>query len=283
VQLAIQIRADVPSGAVLSTTARVEDVAGSRTRTALSTSVQAAKPLSLALTTDTDPVQAGGDLTYALRFGNAGATSLTSTQLALVLPPGTSLIDAGGGTMAGDTITWALGTIASMATGVRMVTVHVDDLSPDEPLVRVARAVISSGTTITRAVAVTPVDSTTLGLSMTAQPDPLAPAGLLTYQLTVTNDGADDAVQVELRVTLPVGIFDCGTLSDGATTPQGCAAGRDVVWSLGTIAPGAFRNVQAVIQIRADVPRGTILVTTARVQDVSGSRARTAVTTGVGS
>ncbi len=283
VQLAIQIRADVPSGAVLSTTARVEDVAGSRTRTALSTSVQATKPLSLALTTDTDPVQAGGDLTYALRFGNAGATSLTSTQLALVLPPGTTVVDAGGGSVGADTITWALGTIASMATGVRTVTVHVDDLSPDEPLVRVARAVISSGTTIARAVAVTPVDSTTLGLSMTAQPDPLAPAGLLTYQLTVTNDGADDAVQVELRVTLPVGIFDCGTLSDDATTPQGCAAGRDVVWSLGTIAPGAFRNVQAVIQIRADVPRGTILVTTGRVQDVSGSRARTAVTTGVGS
>ncbi len=62
---------------------------------------------------------------------------------------------------------------------------------------------------------------------------------------------------------------------------EGCLAGRDVVWSLGTMGPGAMRSVQAVVQIRADVPSGTILSTTARVQDVAGSRARTAVATGV--
>ena len=116
---------------------------------------------------------------------------------------------------------------------------------------------------------------------MVATPDPVVPAGLLTYQLMVANHGTEDSVQVELRMTLPVGVFSCGTLSDGGQTPEGCLAGRDVVWSLGTMGPGAMRSVQAVVQIRGDVPSGTILSSTARVQDVAGSGARAAVTTAV--
>jgi len=134
--------------------------------------------------------------------------------------------------------------------------VHVDDLAPDDPLVRVARALITSGSEASRGATGTSVQPPVLGLTMDAAPDPVAPAGMLTYHLTATNHGTGDAVQVELRMTLPVGVFGCGTLSDGGHAPQGCAAGRDVVWTLGTMASQAMRTVQAVVQIRGDVPSG---------------------------
>jgi uncharacterized repeat protein (TIGR01451 family) len=281
VQLAIQIRGDTPTGTILSTTARIEDVAGARARTALSTAVQTASPLGLVLTTDADPTQVGDTLEYALRFGNRGATSLVGAQLVLTLPAGTSVVDAGGGTAAGGTITWSLGTLAPAATGERLVQVHVNTLAPDEPLVRVARAVITSGTAEAREGVVTQVQPAAFALGIAATPDPVAPAGLETYQLIVANHGAGDAVQVELRMTLPVGVFACNTLSDGGTTPDSCLADRDVVWSLGTMGAGTMRTVQAVVQIRGDAPSGTILSTSARVADVSGSRTRAGVSVAV--
>src|SRR5262249_26603322 len=160
----IQIRGDVPNGTVLSTLARVEDVSGLRSRAAIATSVQTVAPLDLVLTTDADPTQVDTDLVYALRFGNSGASSLLSTQLSFVVPAGTTVVDAGGGTVAGETITWALGTLGSQALGERTVTVHVDDLGAGDPLTRVALAAVASGTTVARAVAVTPVEPTPFGL-----------------------------------------------------------------------------------------------------------------------
>ena len=88
-------------------------------------------------------------------------------------------------------------------------------------------------------------------------------------------------MQVELRMALPVGIFGCGTLSDGGQAPQGCAAGRDLLWALGTLEPGEVRSVQAVIQIRADVDAGRILSTRARVEDAAGARTRAIAGTAV--
>jgi uncharacterized repeat protein (TIGR01451 family) len=247
----------------------------------VSTAAETATPLDLVLTTDVDPVQVGDTLQYALRFGNSGAASLLGTQLVLTLPPGTTVTDAGGGTAAAGMVTWSLGTLAAAATGERLVQVHVDTLAPDEPLTRAARALITSGTVVASAVVVTQVQPTAFGLTLGAMPDPVAPAGLVTYQLTVANQGAADAVQVELRMTLPVGVFACNTISDSGTTPDGCVADRDVVWSLGTMSAGTMRAVQAVVQVLGNLPSGTILSTNARVADVAGSRTRAAVTTAV--
>src|SRR5207245_1767905 len=82
------------------------------------------------LTGDADPVQVGDDLEYALRFGNRGATALLATQLALTLPAGTSVVDAGGGTAAAGTITWRLGALNARQTGEPRVRGHIDDLAP---------------------------------------------------------------------------------------------------------------------------------------------------------
>jgi len=70
--------------------------------------VSTAAPLVLTLDEDGDPVGHGDTLEYALRFGNRSATPQLTTTLALTLPPGTTVLDAGGATVAGGTATWTL-------------------------------------------------------------------------------------------------------------------------------------------------------------------------------
>jgi uncharacterized repeat protein (TIGR01451 family) len=265
------------NGAVFLATARVEDALGDRARAAVSTSVDGTAPLDLALTTDANPVRAGGDLEYVLRFGNTGANALLTTQLALTLPTGTTVLDAGGGTVSAGTVTWTLGTIDPAQAGERRVRVSVDDLGAGDLLVRVARAVISSGTTAARAAVVTEVEASPLGLVLQATPDPVAQFGLLTYELTVTNRGAADAVQVELRMAVPTGTYNCYGASDDAT--GSCAEGRDYVWSLDTMPAGTSRTVH--LTVAPKVTSGAIFLGTARVQDASGSYARAATSTAV--
>src|SRR5262249_4907087 len=153
---------------------------------------------------------------------------LLTTQLALTLPPGTTVLDADGGTLVGDTVTWPLGTLDVAQAGERRVRVSVDDLGAVDPLVRVARAAISSGSTAAHASVVTQVQASSLGLVMQATPDPVAVRGFLTYELTVTNRAAVDAVQVELRMPVPIGTYDCYGASDDAT--GSCRQGSDIVW-----------------------------------------------------
>jgi len=108
-----------------------------------------------------------------------------------------------------------------------------------------------------------------------------APNELVTYQLTVTNNGSDDSVQVELRMPIPSGATGCGTLSDGGTLPTGCAVGRDALWQLGTLAKGAHRSVTFVVRVGASLPSGTLFSAASRVEDAAGSRARASLATPV--
>ena len=64
----------------------------------MSTAIETVAPLGLALTTGEDVAPVDGELEYVLRYGNAGTDALLGTQLALTLPPGVTLVDAGGGT-----------------------------------------------------------------------------------------------------------------------------------------------------------------------------------------
>ena len=64
----------------------------------------------------------------------------TETAMALTLPAGTGVVDAGGGTETAGTITWNLGALNAAQVGERRVRVQVQDLGPDDPLVRVAQA-----------------------------------------------------------------------------------------------------------------------------------------------
>src|SRR5439155_18570425 len=112
--------------------------------------------------------------------------------LTVTLPAGmTATATTGGGVVAGATVTWNLGALNAGDNGERRLTVSVNDLAPADPLVRLTRAVVASPTATARASEVNTVaTSLPLDLTIAATPDPVGRNVILTYQLTVTNNGA---------------------------------------------------------------------------------------------
>jgi uncharacterized repeat protein (TIGR01451 family) len=274
----------VADGSLIHASARVVDVAGAAARKAVAVAVDTASALVLTLDEDADPVGFGAPLEYVVRYGNRSAGALATTVLSLTLPPGVTVVDDGGATVTGDTATWSLGTLAAGEAGEQRLSVEIDDLGAADALVRTARAAVESGVVAARAGVVTQVEAgAPLSLSITAAPDPVALGGLLTYTLTITNDGGTAADGVFLRMAVPEGLYGssgCNSVSDGGVAPGACAAGRDIVWDLGTLAAGASRSVTFVGRVTVSgLPDGYLIHGTARVRDVAGAAARTGVTT----
>ena len=142
---------------------------------------------------------------------------------------------------------WNLDTLDPGETGERRVRVTVTALTGADPLVRVARAVLGSGTFEARAGVATQVElATPLGLVMVAHADPAGPVDVITYELTVTNRGTLASEQVEVRMPIPTGVASCQAYSNGGGAPSACVTGRDVAWSLGSLAGKTSRTVQVV-------------------------------------
>ena len=123
-------------------------------------------------------------------------------------------------------------------------------------------------------------DGATLSSAHRGESDPVAPGQFVTYELTVTNHGPDEAVQVKVTMPIPGGLTGgCVRLSDDAATPGGCFTGRDIVWTLDTIPAGTSRTVVASFDAVTSLADGTILPAAASVVDAAGSSARVAVST----
>ena len=271
-------------GTLIAADARATDAEGDTAHAGTITTIASAAPLELTLAGDADPVAVGDTLEYVMRFSNVRTTPLLTTALALTLPPGVTVLDAGGATVAGGTATWAIGTFDKNQTDERRLRVQVDDLGAAEKFVRIARAQITSGNVAARAVEATQVKAATpLVLTMTATPDPVSMNDLITYTLTVANRGPVDAAGVVLSLPVPQGLYStsgCRAVTDDGTFPGACAAGHDVTWNLGTLAKGATRSVQFVgLVTAAGLPDGTLVNASARVADVAGDVAHATTST----
>jgi uncharacterized repeat protein (TIGR01451 family) len=224
-----------------------------------STTVQPVADLALTKTDSPDPVPVGQNLTYTLTVTNNGPNSATGVTLTDTLPAGVTFVSATPGaptcTAAGGVVTCNLGTINSGANSV--VTIVV---TPQAAAVGTINnsASVSANEFDPNAVNNSATESTTvdpaadLALTKTDSPDPVQVNGTLTYTLTVTNNGPNDATSVTLTDTLPAGVT---FVSATPGAPTCTAAGGVVTCNLGTIASGANSVVTiAVTPLAAAVP-----------------------------
>src|SRR6185369_9788804 len=157
-------------------------------------------------------------------------------------------------------------------------------LGAADPPTRAASATLTSGAESARATTLTHVEaSSPLALAMTETPDPVSLGGLVTYSLTVTNTGGQDASGVALHLRVPEGLYStsgCRAVSDAGVFPAACTQGRDVDWDLGTLPAASSRTVQFVGQVTvAGLPDGQLLRANARVRDAAGDAARAQLAT----
>jgi len=204
-------------------------------------------------------VERGAALTYTFTVANAGPSDAAVT-LTDPTPPGLAFAAADSPCAAG--FPCNLGTIAAGAslTFTATWTVPAAYAGPD-PIVNVA-AVQSDASdphpaddTARSATAVARAPQADLAVAKTA-PAVASVGSTVTYRLTVTNNGPDDAQGVVLSESVPAGLSFVA-----ATAP--CQTGFDC--ALGTLNAGASRAVDVTLSIPAGYSGPSLIVNTASV------------------
>ncbi len=120
------------------------------------------------------------------------------------------------------------------------------------------------------------VNTADVGIAIADSPDPATAASNLTYTITASNAGPNNALQVTVTDVLP------GSVTYVSATPsQGsCSGTSTVTCNLGTISNGAQASVSLVVQPTAGgTVTNTATVTTASTDSVPGNNSATASTT----
>ena len=276
VTLPITISNGTPSGTLVTLEAAVLADGASPTLASHTVAVDNDNALSLALEEDKDAVAPGAALTYTLTYANGSAASITGTTLALPLPPNSSFVSAsGGGTLTGNTVQWALGTLQTSESGRQQVVVTVGAGLPNGSILQVDAAQLAgtsatTGQELARATAATRVRATSaLGLAIEMDSDPLRSNETVRAKLTVTNLSGGTLLGAQLQARLPTDAVNSVAtmlLTGGATCEGGvCTRSELVTWNLGTLAAGEGTTVMLPITISNGTPSGTLVTLEAAV------------------
>jgi uncharacterized repeat protein (TIGR01451 family) len=282
--------AAVPSitNTVSATATETDPTPANNTNISETTTVNPSADLTLTKTDSPDPVRVGNNLTYTLTVTNNGPNAATGVTLTDTLPANVTFVSSTPGaptcTEAGGVVTCNLGTINSGANSV--VTIVVTPQAAAVGTINNTASVsanefdpVAADNSATQSTTVDPVADLTL--SKTDSPDPVQVGSNLTYTLTVTNNGPNDATGVTLTDTLPANVTFVSTTPAGPTCSQ--AAGV-VTCNLGTIANGANSVVTIVVTPQAAaVPSitNTASVTSAVFDPNSGNNTNITQTTTV--
>jgi immune inhibitor A len=241
-----------------------------------------AADVSIAKIDSPDPVIAGEQLLYEITVRNDGPGVATNVQVVDVLPAGVSFVPDTDTCVGGPvgTLTCDLGTMLIGEEQVVTITVDVDsDLvaSAGSP------ASISNTASVTAdqpdddltnndTTATTAVEARAdLLVTKSDAPDPVLAGEMLTYEVTVQNNGPSMAVDVMLVDTLPDGVSLAGyTLSNGSGACALLEGSPDrVECELDDLNSGESVTVLIEVLVAPSVPHGTIITNAATVSSAT--------------
>jgi len=217
----------------------------------------------------------GGVVTYTLIYTNVGNQNATGVVITDVVPANTSFTGAGWtcvpNTSAGSECTFNVGNLNAGASGAASFVVMVNASVP-------AGVTQINNTAFIRDDGANGADPTPSDNSdpddtpLTAQPDmtvvktdgnlTATPGGLITYTLTYTNVGNQDATGVALTETVPA---NTTFVAAGSTATWSCAdgsaAGTPCVLNVGAVNAGASGVATFIVRVNANVPAGVDTIT----------------------
>jgi uncharacterized repeat protein (TIGR01451 family) len=212
-----------------------------------------------------EPVEAGGQLTYTIRYTNSGNADANNVVIRDTFPVSTSHVshvsnpNIGPGIITPNDITWNIPFLAGAdgagLGGGGLITLTLSVAEPQD-----AGTILTNVVSITSSEVITPhlftatntiSSSPRLHVQKTADPSPVAVGSLLTYTIAYSNDGNANAVGAVITDVLPDGVSfndaSAGhTLNNGVVSWTGlsiAADGQDQVLTISvTVAPTLPNN-----------------------------------------
>lgn len=276
---------DITNTATATTDAGDANVADNQSTTTVTVNANSTTATDLAITKSAtpEPVVPGQLLTYTLGVTNNGPSDVTDATVTDVVPSGLTFINAT--TPSGTTftnsngvLTLSLGNLASGAsdTITLLFTPNVSSTTA-QTLTNTATVTTSAGDTnpannqATATTTVNPASSSTatdLAITKTASPEPVVAGQLLTYTLTVSNNGSNGVTDATVTDVLPAGLTFIN-----ASTPAGTTftnVNGVLTFSLGSIAAGASDTITLLVTPSSDVTAATSITNTATVTSSAG-------------
>ncbi|TVR02297.1 MAG: DUF4214 domain-containing protein, partial [Desulfovibrionales bacterium] len=231
--------------------------------------IERARSWWVSLDAKTSPLPPNGKQVYTLTYSNTGEQAMVDTDLILRLPRNVAVLDSGGGVQHDGYIVWKIAQLSSGHSDRRQVVVR--DTAGVVNRVLEAQAEISlpggHGTPQVRTNLVSPVGGPRpLQLVATLSDDPVLRGQYFFYRLMATNTAPPDDVALEnvtISWVVPEGLqaFNRAGIIGANSFPSGscgwaCRSGEILIMDLGTLPPGASREVQIPVAALGDAAFG---------------------------
>lgn len=236
--------------------------------------IQKSSDMAIALTATPNPVITGKALTYTAVMTNKGRSDATNVQLTLAVPSGVSLDSSspGGCAQTGNSITCTQATLVSGASVIQTIavipslegnitstaTISAAEIDPDANNNQATVTVTSvkngadlSATLVARNSTGNPISDT----------NPITVGDALNYTATISNNGPDNATNINMTMTLPL-TLNVVSVSPGCTRAVNivnCTAGSlkpgeniNIVVATDTLAAGAVTTAFSASAVEAD-------------------------------
>ena len=253
----VRVNSPLPNGSLLTNRVTVSSNEFPPADFITTTQVTSAPAITLTVADSPDPVPAGSTLTYTLRYTNTGNADATNAVITATLDPRVSFADAspppsGGG---GSIRVWNLGTVPGEG-GWGQVVLRVTVTSP-----------LTNGTVLTFSARLTDAegDERNVSAQTTVTSAPVLSLGKsdgvtvvyagdrLTYTLTVTNSGNENAYNIAITDTLPNYIEYLGCQIDTGTCQR---LGNLVVFQVPALPAPTSQQAQVVVQVNNPLEAG---------------------------
>jgi uncharacterized repeat protein (TIGR01451 family) len=259
----LQIQARVVSPSAQTNTATIgqadqfDPVTTNNSASATETPQQA--DLMLIKSVDDATPNVGDVITFTVTLTNNGPNAATNVQVADLLPAGLLFVNAvpSQGTYNGASGVWAVGTVATAASKSLLIDARV--VSPDP---RTNTATISqsdqfdANTANNSASATETPQLADLALTKTVDNPTPNVGDTITFTLTLTNNGPNQATHVTVQDVLPAGLSFVSY-----TASQGTYLAATGVWNVGTVTTA----LPQTLQIRATVVSSGTRINTADI------------------
>ncbi len=212
-----------------------------------STIIDTRADLSLSKTDSPDPVLLASPLSYTLEVTNGGPSDATGVVVTDTLPNNVTFSSASAGcSHAGGAVTCTLGSLVKGGMSSATLVVIPTATGSITNSAEVGSNVTDTYTTNNRAEATTQVNpKADLSLKMVDSPDPVVAGNIMTYTVTITNNGPSTATGVELTDSLPTEV----NLISATPSSGSCPGTNPVTCNLNNIPDDNVATVTIVVTV----------------------------------